>query len=82
MGLLALMGGRVIQEVSNQIFAVFSSNIAGRLQQERVSSSDPSQSQIASEKVKPIQALPMILPAAGESVAGSVWRIFKRPDQS
>ena len=81
-GLLAQMGGRMIQEVSNQIFAVFSSNIAARLQQERVSSSDPAQAQIATEEVKPIQALPMILSAARDSVAGSVWRIFKRPDQS
>jgi carbon monoxide dehydrogenase subunit G len=79
-GLLAQMGGRMIQEVSNQIFAVFSSNIAARLQQERVSSSDPAQSRIPTEEVKPIQALPMILSAARHSVAGSVWRIFKRPD--
>ena len=81
-GLLALVGGRVIQEVSNQIFAAFGSNFAARLQQERVSSSDPAQSQIATEEVKPIRALPMILSAARESVAGSVWRIFKGPDQS
>ena len=81
-GLLALVGGRVIQEVSNQIFAAFGSNFAARLQQERVSSSDPAQSQIATEEVKPIQALPMILSAARESVAWSVWRILKGPDQS
>jgi carbon monoxide dehydrogenase subunit G len=81
-GLLAQMGGRVIQEVSNQIFAAFSSNFAARLQQERVSSSDPGQAPIATEEVQPIQALPMILSAARDSVAGSVWRIFKGPGQS
>jgi carbon monoxide dehydrogenase subunit G len=81
-GLLAQMGGRVIQAVSNQIFATFSSNIAARLQQERVSSSGPAQAPIATEEVKPVQALPMILSAARESFAGSVRRIFKGPDQS
>src|SRR5271169_3456913 len=36
-GLLAQMGGRMIQEVSNQMFAAFSANFAACLQQERVS---------------------------------------------
>ena len=81
-GLLAQMGGRMIQEVSNQIFDAFNSNFAARLQQERVSSSDLAQTPIATGEVKPIQALPMILSAARESVAGSVRRIFKGRDQS
>jgi carbon monoxide dehydrogenase subunit G len=81
-GLLAQMGGRMIGEVSNQIFDAFNSNFAARLQQERVSSSDPAQAPIAMEEVKPLQALPMILSAARESVAGSVRRIFKGRDQS
>jgi uncharacterized protein len=80
-GLLAQMGGRMIQEVSNQMFAAFSSNFAARLRQERVSSSDPAQAPTATEEVKPIQALPVLLSAARESVAGSVRRIFKGPDQ-
>ena len=81
-GLLAQMGGRMIQEVSNQIFDAFNSNFAARLQQERVSSGDLAQTPIATGEVKPIQALPMILSAARESVAGSVRRIFKGRDQS
>jgi uncharacterized protein len=81
-GLLAQMGGRMIQEVSNQMFAAFSSNFVARLQQERVSSSDPAQAPSATEEVKPIQALPVLLSAARESVAESVRRIFKSPDQS
>jgi uncharacterized protein len=81
-GLLAQMDGRMIGEVSNQIFDAFNSNFAARLQQERVSSSDPAQAPIAMEEVKPLQALPMILSAARESVAGSVRRIFKGRDQS
>ena len=81
-GLLAQMGGRMIGEVSNQIFDAFNSNFAARLQQERVTSSDPAQAPIAMEEVKPLQALPMILSAARESVAGSVRRIFKGRDQS
>jgi uncharacterized protein len=81
-GLLAQMGGRMIQEVSNQMFAAFSSNFAARLQQEKAPSSDPAQAPTATEEVKPIQALPVLLSAARESVVGSVRRIFKGPDQS
>jgi carbon monoxide dehydrogenase subunit G len=80
-GLLAQMGGRMIQEVSNQMFAAFSSNFATRLRQEKDASSDPAEAPIATEEVKPIQALPVLLSAARESVAGSVRRIFKGPDQ-
>jgi uncharacterized protein len=80
-GLLAQMGGRMIQEVSNQMFAAFSSNFADRLRQERVSSSDPAQASSATEEVKPIQALPVLLSAARDSVVGSVRRILKGPDQ-
>jgi uncharacterized protein len=80
-GLLAQMGGRMIQEVSNQMFAAFSANFADRLRQERVSSSDPAPAPTTTEEVKPIQALPMLLSAARESVAGSVRRILKGPDQ-
>jgi uncharacterized protein len=81
-GLLAQMGGRMIQEVSNQMFAAFSSNFAARLLQERVSSSDPAQARIATEEVKPIQVVPVLLSAARDSVVGSVRRILKGPDQS
>lgn len=80
-GLLAQMGGRMIQEVSNQMFAAFSANFAARLRQESGGLNDPGHAPIATEEVKPIQALPVLLSAARESVAGSVRRIFKGPDQ-
>jgi uncharacterized protein len=77
-GLLAQMGARMIQEVSNKIFAEFASNFADRLRQERISSSDPAQT--ATEEAEPIKALPILLEVARESVVGSIRRIFKGPD--
>jgi uncharacterized protein len=80
-GLLAQMGGRMIQEVSNQMFAQFTANFTARLQQERTPSGDPAAAQGGAEDVKPIQALPVLLSAARESVAGSIRRIFKGSDE-
>jgi uncharacterized protein len=79
-GLLAQMGARMIQEVSNQMFAQFTSNFVARLQQEEDPSSDPAKGE--TQEVEPIKALPVLLSAARESVAGSIRRIFKGPDQS
>src|SRR5580704_3524177 len=69
-GLLAQMGARMIQEVSNKMFAEFTSNFTARLQQERLPSNDPAKAQ-TTEEVQPIKALPILLSAARESVAGS-----------
>jgi uncharacterized protein len=80
-GLLAQMGGRMIQEVSNQMFAQFTANFTARLQQESAQSGDPATAQPGAEAVKPIQALPVLLSAARESVAGSIRRIFKGSDE-
>jgi uncharacterized protein len=80
-GLLAQMGGRMIQEVSNQMFAQFTANFRARLQQERTPSSDSAAGQAGAEDAKPIQALPVLLSAARESVAGSIRRIFKGSDE-
>jgi carbon monoxide dehydrogenase subunit G len=80
-GLLAQMGGRMIQEVSNQIFAQFAANFTARLQQERTPSGDPAAARAGAEDAKPIQAVPVLLSAARESVAGSIRRIFKGPDE-
>jgi carbon monoxide dehydrogenase subunit G len=79
-GLLAQMGGRMIQEVSNQMFVQFTANFTARLQQERTASGDPA-AQAGAEEAKPIQALPVLLSAARESVAGSIRRIFKGSDE-
>jgi len=92
-GLLAQMGGRMIQEVSNQMFAQFTANFTARLQQER---SPSTTAQAGGEDAKPIQAVPVLLTAARESVAGnfhivlvlvlavvlgvSIRRIFKGSD--
>jgi carbon monoxide dehydrogenase subunit G len=79
-GLLAQMGARMIQEVSNKVFAEFASNFAARLRQERIPSSAPAQAQTATEEAEPIKALPILLSVARESVVGSIRRIFKGPD--
>jgi carbon monoxide dehydrogenase subunit G len=76
-GLLAQMGGRMIQEVSNQMFAQFTANFTARLQQERTASGDPAAAQAGAEDAKPIQAVPILLSAARDSVAGSIRRMFK-----
>jgi uncharacterized protein len=77
-GLLAQMGGRMIQEVSNQMFAQFTANFTARLQQERTPSTA---AQAGAEDAKPIQAVPVLLSAARESIAGSIRQIFKGSDQ-
>jgi carbon monoxide dehydrogenase subunit G len=80
-GLLAQMGGRMIQEVSNQMFARFTANFTARLQQERTASGDPAAAQAGAEDAKPIQAVPILLSAARDSVAGSIRRMFKGSDE-
>jgi uncharacterized protein len=80
-GLLAQMGGRMIQEVSNQMFAQFTANFTARLQRERTASGDPVAAQAGAEDAKPIQAVPILLSAARDSVAGSIRRMFKGSDE-
>jgi uncharacterized protein len=79
-GLLAQMGARMIQEVSNKMFAEFTSNFVARLQREKAPSTDDAQAQIATEEVKPIKALPILLSVARDSVVGSIRRIVKGSD--
>jgi uncharacterized protein len=80
-GLLAQMGGRMIQEVSNQMFAQFTANFTARLQQGRTASGDPAAAHAGEEDAKPIQAMPILLSAARDSVAGSIRRMFKGSDE-
>jgi hypothetical protein len=80
-GLLAQMGGRMIQEVSNKMFAEFTANFAARLQQEKAPTGDSATGPPTTEEAKPIQALPILLSAARESVVGSIRRIFKGSDE-
>ena len=79
-GLLAQMGARMIQEVSNKMFAEFTSNLRARLQQERVPASEPAQTQITTEEPRPIKAVPIVLSIARESVGRVFRRIFKGSD--
>jgi hypothetical protein len=79
-GLLAQMGARMIQEVSNKMFAEFTSNLRARLQQERVAASEPAQTQITTEEPRPIKAVPIVLSIARESVGRVFRRIFKGSD--
>jgi Carbon monoxide dehydrogenase subunit G (CoxG) len=79
-GLLAQMGARMIQEVSNKMFAEFTSNLRARLQQERVPASEPAKTQITTEEPRPIKALPIALSIAWESVGRFFRRIFKGSD--
>ena len=79
-GLLAQMGARMIQEVSNKMFAEFTSNLRARLQQERVPASEPAKTQITTEEPRPIKALPIVLSIARESVGRFFRRIFKGSD--
>src|ERR1700730_18191329 len=79
-GLLAQMGARMIQEVSNKMFAEFTSNFAARLRQERIPASDPAKTQITMEEPQPIQALPLAASVVRESVGNFVRRIFKGSD--
>ena len=66
-GLLAQMGARMIQEVSNKMFAEFTSNLRARLEQERGPASEPAQTQITTEEPRPIKAVPIVLSIARES---------------
>jgi uncharacterized protein len=79
-GLLAQMGARMIQEVSNKMFAEFSSNLRTRLQQERVPASEPAKTQVTTEEPRPIKALPIVLSIVRESLGRFFRRIFKGSD--
>jgi carbon monoxide dehydrogenase subunit G len=79
-GLLAQMGGRMIQEVSNKMFAEFTSNLRVRLQQERAPASESANAQIITEEPRPIKAVPIVLSIARESVVRFVRRVFKNSD--
>jgi carbon monoxide dehydrogenase subunit G len=79
-GLLAQLGARMINEVSNKMFAEFTSNLRARLQQERVPASDPAKGQITTEEPRPIKALPIVLSVLRESVVRFFRRVFKGSD--
>src|ERR1700720_2240593 len=66
-GLLAQMGARMIQEVSNKMFAEFTSNLRARLEQERGPAGEPAKTQNTAEEPQPINALPLVASVVRDS---------------
>jgi carbon monoxide dehydrogenase subunit G len=79
-GLLAQLGARMIQEVSNKMFAEFTSNLRVRLEQEKIPEGDPAKTQNTAEEPQPINALPLVASVVRDSAVGFVRRIFKGPN--
>ena len=79
-GLLAQLGARMIQEVSNKMFAEFTSNLRIRLQEERVPASASAAAQIATPEAEPINALPLLLSVIQEPIVRLFRRVFKNSD--
>jgi uncharacterized protein len=77
-GLLAQLGARMIQEVSNKMFEEFTRNLRTQLQQERVA--DPGQPSGTAAQPTPIKAVPLVLSVAKESAGRFFRRIFGGPD--
>ena len=82
-GLLAQLGARMINEVSNKMFEQFTVNLQRQLEKERLaeSGSAPSQPEEGNPEAQPIKALPLVASAIGESIARSVKQIFRGPKE-
>jgi uncharacterized protein len=80
-GLLAQLGARMINEVSNKMFEQFTANLRRELERERSdkSGSSPSQTEEAAAGPQPIKALPIVASVIGEGIARSVKQIFRGP---
>jgi len=80
-GLLAQLGARMINEVSNKMFEEFTTNLRARLQQECPPESSPQRSPStesgATEEPRPIKALPLVALVLWESIVRFFRRIFK-----
>jgi uncharacterized protein len=76
-GLLAQLGARMINEVSNKVFAEFTANLRARLEQERIG--DASAGQTETEEPRPIDASGLAMSVAKESVTKFVRQVFKKP---
>lgn len=79
-GLLAQLGARMINEVSNKMFEEFTRNFKTRLQQERASeppSGSPSNNPATADEPRPIKALPLLVSVLRDSVVRFFQRIFK-----
>jgi uncharacterized protein len=82
-GLLAQLGARMINEVSNKMFEQFTVNLQRQLEKERLaeSGSAPPQPEEGNPEAQPIKALPLVASAIGEGIARSVKQIFRGPKE-
>jgi len=76
-GLLAQLGARMIQEVSNKMFEEFTSNLRTQLQQERLAGTEQSPTSGTASQPQPIKAVPLVLTVAKESAGRLFRRIFR-----
>jgi uncharacterized protein len=77
-GFLAQMGARMINEVSNKLFAEFTANIRAKLEQERITGSDATPAQTGTEEPQPIDASRLAVSVAKDSVTKFVQKVFKK----
>jgi carbon monoxide dehydrogenase subunit G len=83
-GILAQLGARMINEVSNKMFEEFTTNLRRQLQQERSAEEAPKQAPessdqpkpILQEEPKPIKALPLVLSVLRQGIVRFFRRIF------
>ena len=83
-GILAQLGTRMINEVSNKMFEEFTANLRRQLQQERSAEEAAKQAPetseqpnpILQEEPKPIKALPLVLSVLGQGIVRFFRRIF------
>jgi carbon monoxide dehydrogenase subunit G len=78
-GLLAQLGARMIQEVSNKMFEQFTANLRIKLQQEHAAGTESSPTAETTSEPQPIKAVPLVLSVAGENVSRFVRKIFEKP---
>jgi uncharacterized protein len=79
-GLLAQLGGRMIQEVSNKMFEQFTANLRSKLKEEHPASVESTPTAQPAPEAQPIKAVPLVLSVAGENVSRFIRRIFEKPD--
>ena len=82
-GLLAQLGARMINEVSNKMFEQFTLNLQRQLEKERLaeSGSAPSHPQESNAEAQPIKALPLVASAIGEGIVRSMKQILRGPKE-
>jgi carbon monoxide dehydrogenase subunit G len=76
-GLLAQLGARMINEVSNKMFEEFTTNFKAQLQQEETSGPRRPTGLDTGSNPRPIKALPLILSVLRENIVRFFRRIFK-----